>query len=186
MKNTSIQTLSFLFDNKTDHILLFQIAEDGPMKRKHSGMKGEIGLMEDMNDAAIRNIREVSGLETSQVILRGIVKTIYPETQSSIIYFIYESAKFSGVLENKVQGRLKWVDILDIFNLQMVGLLQEIMPNLLDGESFFEGSIHLSSQDEIISSDIRICNTIWPEKRLTREISSIKFLHLQQWLIKRR
>lgn len=160
MNYPSIQTLSFLFDNKTDHILLFQIAEDGPNKRKHSGMKGEIGLMEDMNDAAIRNIREVSSLEINHVVLRGIVKVIQPELELSAIYFIYESAKFSGELDCKRPGRLKWVDILDIFNLQMETVVQEIMPNLLDGESFFEGTIQLSSQDEVISSDIRICNTI--------------------------
>ena len=160
MSNTTIQTLTFIFDNTTDHILLHQIAEDGPLKRKHSGIKGNIGLLEDMNNAAIRSIQETSGLEVSEAVLRGVVKAIQDESQTATIYFVYESAKFSGELENKLLGRLKWVDILNIFNLQMESLVQEIMPNLLDGESFFEGTVHLSSQDEIISSDIRICNTI--------------------------
>lgn len=160
MNNTSIQTLTFIFDNETDHILLHQIAEDGPLKRKHSGIKGNIGLLEDMNEAAIRSIQEAGGLEVSEAVLRGVVKAIDDESQTATIYFVYESARFSGVLENKLSGRLKWIDILNIFNLQMESLVQEIMPNLLDGESFFEGTIHLSSQDEVISSEIRICNTI--------------------------
>ena len=160
MSNPSIQTLTFLFDNKTDHILLHQMVEDGPLKRKHSGIKGNIGLLEDMNEAAIRSIQEASGLEVSEAVLRGVVKTVKDESQMAAIYFVYESAKYSGEMENKLPGRLKWVDILDIFNLQMESLVQEIMSNLLDGESFFEGTIHLSSQDEVISSDIRICNTI--------------------------
>jgi len=160
MSNPSIQTLTFIFDNETDHILLHQIAEDGPLKRKHSGIKGNIGLLEDMNAAAIRSIQEAGGLEVSDAVLRGVVKAIDDDNQTATIYFVYESARFSGELESKISGRLKWVDILDIFNLQMESLVQEIMPNLLDGESFFEGTIHLSSQDEIVSSDIRICNTI--------------------------
>lgn len=160
MNNSSIQTLTFIFDNKTDHILLHQIADDGPLKRKHSGIKGNIGLLEDMNGAAIRSIHETSGLEVPKAVLRGVVKTIQDENQTATIYFVYESARFSGELESKISGRLKWVDILDIFNLQMESLVQEIMPNLLDGESFFEGTIHLNSQDEVISSGIRICNTI--------------------------
>ena len=160
MSNPSIQTLTFLFDNKTDYILLHQIAVDGPLKRKHSGIKGSIGLLEDMNEAAIRSIQEASGLEVSEAVLRGVVKAIQDENQTATIYFVYESARFSGELESKISGRLKWVDILDIFNLQMESLVQEIMPNLLDGESFFEGTVHLISQDEIVSSDIRICNTI--------------------------
>jgi hypothetical protein len=160
MSNPSIQTLTFIFDNETDHILLHQIAEDGPLKRKHSGIKGNISLLEDMNEAAIRSIQEAGGLEVSEAVLRGVVKAIQDENQTAAIYFVYESARFSGVLENKLSGRLKWVDILNIFNLQMESLVQEIMPNLLDGESFFEGTIHLNSQDEVVSSDIRICNTI--------------------------
>lgn len=160
MNNPSIQTLTFIFDNKTDHILLHHIADDGPLKRKHSGIKGNIGLLEDMNGAATRSIQEASGLEVSKAVLRGVVKTIQDENQTATIYFVYESALFPGELESKISGRLKWVDILDIFNLQMESLVQEIMPNLLDGESFFEGTIHLNSQDEVISSDIRICNTI--------------------------
>ncbi len=160
MNNPSIQTLTFIFDNKTDHILLHQISEDGPLKRKHSGIKGESGLLEDLNDSAIRSIREASGLEVSQVVLRAVIKTIQKESQRSILYLVYESSRFSGELENKLPGRLKWVDILNIFNLEMEPLVQEIMPNMLDGESFFEGTIQLGSQEEILSSDIRICNTI--------------------------
>lgn len=159
MNNPSIQTLTFIFDNKTDHILLHQISEDGPLKRKHSGIKGSISLLEDLREAAIRSIREASGLEVSQVVLRGVVKTIQADSQKSVLYLVYESSRFSGELENKLPGRLKWVDILNIFNLEMEGLVQELMPNLLDGESFFEGTIQLGSQEEILSSDIRICNT---------------------------
>ncbi|MDP3431566.1 MAG: hypothetical protein Q8T04_01175 [Bacteroidota bacterium] len=155
----SIQTLSFLFDNKTDHILFLQIAEDGPLKRKHSGIKGNVGILEDTNAAAIRNIQEATGLVVSEAVLRGVVKTIQASTGSATVYFVYESSKFSGTLENKIPGRLKWVDILNIFNLQMESLVKEIMPNLLDGESFFEGTIHLNDLDEVQSSDIRICNT---------------------------
>ena len=160
MNNLSIQTLSFIFDNETDHILLHQIAGGGPLKRKHSGIKGSIGLPEDLNQAAIRSILEASSLKVSQAVLRGVVKTFQAETQTSVIYFIYESARFSGELENKLPGRLKWVDILNIFNLEMEGLVHELMPNLLDGESFFEGTIQLNSQEEVISSEIRICNSI--------------------------
>lgn len=160
MNHPSIQTLTFLFDNKTDHILLLQIAEDGPPKRKHSGIKGSIGALEDMNESAIRTIRESTGLEVSEAVLRGVVKSIQASTGSATVYLVYESSRFSGKMEGKIPGRLKWVDILNIFNLQMESLVQEIMPNLLDGESFFEGTIHLNSQDEVISSDIRICNSI--------------------------
>jgi 8-oxo-dGTP diphosphatase len=160
MNQVSIQTLTFIFDNKTDHILLHQISEDGPLKLKHSGIKNSVGLLENLSEAAIRSIREASGLEVSQVVLRGVVKTIQAESQKSELYLVYESSRFSGELENKLPGRLKWVDILNIFNLEMEGLVQEIMPNLLDGESFFEGTVQLSSQEEVLNSDIRICNSI--------------------------
>lgn len=159
MNNSTIQTLSFLFDNETDYILLHQIAGEGKQKRLHSGIKGSIGALEDLNQAAIRGIREASGMEVSTATLRGVVKTIQAETETSVIYFVYESARYSGLMENKLPGRLKWVDILNIFNLDMEGLVHELMPNLLDGESFFEGTIQLGANEEVISSEIRICNS---------------------------
>ena len=159
MNNTILQTLSFLFDNETDYILLHQIAGEGSQKRLHSGIKGSIGELEDLNMAAIRGIREASGLEVSEVTLRGVVKTVQAESETSVIYFVYESARYSGVIVNKQPGRLKWVDILNIFNLDMEGMVRELMPNLLDGESFFEGTIQLGMNEEMISSEIRICNS---------------------------
>ena len=157
---STLKTLSFIFDNKNDHLLLHMIVEDGPLKRKHSGIKGNIELQEDINSAAIRSIWEASHLEIQEMVLRGVVKTIQETSQTSTIYFVYESALFSGELEKKIPGQLKWVDILNIFNLQMESVVQEIMPNLLDGESFFEGTIRINEQDEVLESDIRICNTI--------------------------
>lgn len=160
LQNQSIRTLSFLFDNKTDHILLHQLAEEGPLKRKHSGIKAAVEPLEDLNAAAVRSIREASGLEVPVAVLRGVIKTIQASTGSATVYLVYESSRFSGELENKKSGRLKWVDILNIFNLPLEPLVQELMPNLLDGESFFEGTIQLNSQDDVLSSDIRICNSI--------------------------
>ena len=159
MNNTTIQTLSFLFDNETDYILLHQEAGKGSRKRLHSGIKGSIWALEDLNVAAIRSIRDASGLEVSNATLRGVIKTIQEESQTSVIYFVYESARYSGVMENNQPGRLKWVDILNIFNLDMEGMVHELMPNLLDGESFFEGTIQLGVNEEVISSEIRICNS---------------------------
>ncbi len=160
MNNPFIQTLTFIFDNETDHILLLQLSENGPLKRKHTGIKGDIGLMEDMNQAAIRNISETAGITVPEVVLRGVVKVIQTETLSSVIYFVYESSRFSGELKNNVSGRLKWVDILNVFNLPLEATVKTLMPNLLDGESFFEGTIHLNGKDEVETSDIRICNTL--------------------------
>jgi ADP-ribose pyrophosphatase YjhB (NUDIX family) len=158
--NTTAQTLTFIFDNENDQILFFQSAEEGPLKRKHSGIKGIIEVTEDINLAAKRAVEQASGLQVKEAVLRGVVKVIQEETPSSVVYFIYESSRFSGELENKLQGRLKWVDILNIFNLQLEGFVQEIMPNLLDGESFFEGSVYLNGLFEVLKSDIRICNAI--------------------------
>ncbi len=160
MSNPTLKTLSFIFDNENDLILLHTMIVDGPLKRKHSGIKGNIELTEDINTAAIRSVRESSGLEIQEMVLRGVVKVIQKSQPISTIYFIYESALFSGELVKNIPGQLKWVDILNIFNLQMESVIQEIMPKLLDGESFFEGTIQINELDEVIVSDIRICNTI--------------------------
>lgn len=160
MNIPTFQTLTFIFDNKSDFILMHQRIEEGPLNRKHSGIKGQIGVEEDMNNAAIRSVRESTGLEPESVVLRGVVKTFNPENQNSVVYMVYETSRFSGKADSKIPGRLKWVDILNIFNLQMEATVREVMPHLLDGESFFEGTIRVNNQDEILDSEIRICNSI--------------------------
>lgn len=160
MNHPSLCTLSFLFDNKTDHMLFLQVAGEGALKRKHTGLKGTIGLTEEINQSALRTIRESAGLEVSEALLRGVIKAIYPENEGSVVYFIYESSRFTGELSSTITGRLKWVDILNVFNLQLEGVVEKIMPYLLDGESFFEGSIYLNDQEEVLSADIKICNSI--------------------------
>lgn len=160
MNHLKIYTLSFVFDNQTDHLLLVQIADDGPLQRKHTGIKGEIGIAEGIKQSAIGNIQASSGLVVLEAVLRGVVKTIYTESQSAVIYFVYESSMFSGKLGGNPGGRLKWVDILNVFNLPLEGLVEKVMPYLLDGESFFEGTIHLNAHEEVERSDIHICNTI--------------------------
>lgn len=160
MNHPSLCTLSFLFDNKTDHMLFFQVAEEGPLKRKHSGLKGTIGITEEISSAALRTIRESAGLVVPEAVLRGVIKAIYTERETSVVYFIYESSRFTGELSSSVPGRLKWVDILNVFNLPLEGVVEKIMPFLLDGESFFDGSISLNDQEEVLSADIKICNSI--------------------------
>lgn len=159
MNPSSLCTLTFIFDNQIDHMLFLQVGEEGALKRKHTGLKGTIGLTEEINKSALRTIRESAGLEVSEVILRGVIKAIYTGSQSSVVYFIYESSMFTGVLTSHPLGRLKWVDILNVFNLPMEGLVEKIMLFLLDGESFFEGSIYLNEQEEVQSADIKICNS---------------------------
>ena len=160
MSNPTLKTLSFIFDNENDLILLHMMVEDGPLKRKHSGIKGHIELTEDINSSAIRSVWDASNLEIQEMVLRGVVKVIQEQQQNSTVYFVYESALFSGELAKNIPGQLKWIDILNIFNLQMESFVQEIMPSLLDGESFFEGTIRINEHDEVLESDIRICNTI--------------------------
>ncbi len=158
--SSQVQTLSFVFDNENDQLLMVQLSADGPLKRKHSGIKGQIEMDEDTNAAAVRSLQESTGLEIGSVVLRGVVKTVNIDNQASGIWLVYETSRFSGELNGNVPGRLKWVDILNIFNLQMEGFVQELMSYLLDGESFFEGTVRITNNDEVVESDIRICNTI--------------------------
>jgi hypothetical protein len=159
MNDQTIHTLSFVFDNQTDHLLMVQISEDGPLKRKLTGIKSEIELSEGTREAAIRSINAATGLVFSKAVLRGVVKTICAESNAANIYLVYESSMVSGELTGSMGRGLKWVDILNVFNLPLEPLVLKIMPHLLEGESFFEGTIHLNDQDEVERSDVHNCNT---------------------------
>ncbi|WP_318350985.1 NUDIX hydrolase [Aquipluma nitroreducens] len=177
MSNTTIQTLTFIFDNTTDHILLHQIAEDGPLKRKHSGIKGNIGLLEDMRDAAIRSIQETSGLEVSEAVLRGVVKAIQATTGSSTVYMVYESAKFPEnwrtSFRDASNGSIFW--IFSIYKWR--ALFRKLCPTF--------STVKVSLMEQFIwvvrmRSLVPTSGFVIQSDRRIRGISTFKFLHLHQ------
>lgn len=148
-----VKTLCFIFDAENDLILLQQYGT-GKFARLHSGIESDCLFADDTATSCRKSLQEKSGIETAGMKLRGMIKTIDLAEADASIYFVYEVEFVHGELQQNAEGRLKWVEVLNIFNLKYVPFVKEIFNYLLDGESFFEAFFELGESGEIINQQI--------------------------------
>ncbi len=148
-----IKTLCFVFDPENDLILLQQYG-NGKYARLHSGIDSDCLFAEDTAASCRANLVLQSGIEIAGLRLRGVLKTVDLAEEESTIFFIYEAELVHGDLQQNAEGRLKWVEVLNMFNLKYIPFVKEIIVHLLDGESFFEAFFELNESGEIIHQQI--------------------------------
>ena len=148
-----VKTLCFVFDAENDTVLLQQYGA-GKYPRMHSGIDSDCEITDDTATSCRDQLIEKSGIEIAGMKLRGMIKTIDPVANEATIYFVYEAGFVHGELQQNAEGRLKWVEVLNIFNLKYVPFVKEILNYLLDGESFFEAFFELGENGEITNQQI--------------------------------
>lgn len=148
-----IKTLCFVFDAENDLLLLQQYGT-GKYARMHSGINSDCMFADDTATSCRLTLTEKSGIEIAGMKLRGMLKTIDLAEEEASIYFVYEAEFVHGELKQNAEVRLKWVEVLNIFNLKYVPFVKEIISHLLDGESFFEAFFELGENGEIINQQI--------------------------------
>ncbi len=153
MNQHLLSTLCFVFDFENDCLLVQQFGT-GPYARLHSGIEGDCLPDENPASSCIKNLKQQAGIDTSGMRLRGIVKTWNPEKQEARLIQVYESNFVHGELQQNAPGRLKWVEILNIFNLKYTPVITETIPLILDSECFFESFFLLDSENQIKNKEI--------------------------------
>lgn len=148
-----IKTLCFVFDAENDLILLQQYGI-GKYARLHSGVDSDCLFAEDTAASCIANLAQIAGIEIAGLKLRGVLKIIDLAEDEPTIWFVYEAGFVHGNLQQNAGGRLKWVDVLNMFNLKYIPFIKEIISHLLDGESFFEAFFEISERGEIVRQQI--------------------------------
>ena len=133
------------FDAENDLILVQQHGT-GKYARLHSGIDSDCELAEDTAASCREKLSEKSGLEIANLKLRGVIKTVDLTGDEAVIFFVYEAEYVHGSLQQNAEGRLKWVEVLNLFNLKYVPFVREIIGLLLDGESFFEAFFELDEK----------------------------------------
>jgi len=148
-----VKTLCFVFDNENSLILLQQYGS-GEYAHLHSGIDSDCMFADDTASSCIQNVVEKAGVEIAELKPRGLIKTVDLAEGEATIYFIYEAEYVQGELQQNAEGRLKWVDVLNMFNLEYVPFVQEIIKHLLDENNFFEAFFELGESGEIVSRQI--------------------------------
>ncbi|MBV7329165.1 8-oxo-dGTP diphosphatase [Chloroflexi bacterium TSY] len=91
---------------------------------------GKIEWNESMQDCAVRELREETGLIAHEVILRGIVTLVLPDLAQHCIHFLYLVTKFSGnLIADLREGELQWWPIAQLDQLEMPPANRRFLPH---------------------------------------------------------
>ena len=113
------------------------------------GGKFEAG--ESPLDCIIREYYEETGLKLISPRLQGI--SYWKDSYEGII-FIYVAYEYEGKIKESDEGKLEWIDIKDLANLEQFGQNKIFTPNLFKDE-FFEGKFLLDSNCNVLDYEIR-------------------------------
>ncbi|NQY42296.1 MAG: NUDIX domain-containing protein [Legionellales bacterium] len=159
MKNkTTIGNVCFLFNQKKDKVLLLK-RNKAPMRGMWTGVGGKTNVNEDIKTSCIREVKEETGFESTDVILKGIIRTILDGADSNWILFVYTAiTKKEFFFHPCDEGELEWVSLSKISDYNLIGFIKEIFQYIQDDNRILEGTIIHDNNGEITKKILHIKN----------------------------
>lgn len=122
------------------------------LDRQHDDFKGfippggKVEFPESFIEAAIREVKEETGLEVSNLIYKGLYEYVNQEKNDRYIIFNYITTSFTGeLLQESPEGKAAWINIEDVKDLPMQKSIRRRFPLFFE-EGTFE--IHVEWDNE--------------------------------------
>ena len=125
-----------------EDVLLLRGAPDKQIwADQYNGVGGHVEAGEDVLTAAAREIREETGLETSDLRLRGVINTPTSVPGTGVVLFVFTANTATREARPSSEGDLEWVSPSRIATLCLVEdvpvLLQRVLHMASDEQPFF-------------------------------------------------
>ncbi|MBP5574981.1 MAG: 8-oxo-dGTP diphosphatase [Bacilli bacterium] len=136
------------------YLLLFRNKKKNDMNEgKWVGVGGHVEKGETIDQAAIREIKEETGLDVRSLRCGGEVLFINDDYQE--IMYVYEITDFSGELIECNEGELKWIPIKDIYSYPMWEGDKAFLPLLINHAPYFKLELRYKNKDLVSVKNIK-------------------------------
>ena len=119
---------------------------------KWIGVGGHLEENETPDLAAIREVKEETGLNVNSLSLMGEI--LFIDNDYEEMMFVYEITDFSGSLIECDEGELRWIPIKDIYHYPMWEGDKAFLPHLINHDGYFKMRIKYSNGELISVSDL--------------------------------
>ncbi len=113
------------------------------LDRQHDNFKGfippggKVEFPESIVESAIREVREETGLEVSNLIYKGLYEYVNPVAMDRYMIFNYITKDFRGeVLKDSPEGKAVWVNIKEAYDLPMQDSIRRRFPLFFEDGTF--------------------------------------------------
>ncbi|MBZ0200491.1 MAG: 8-oxo-dGTP diphosphatase [Ignavibacteriaceae bacterium] len=131
-------TLCYVTNKKTGHtLMLHRVKKQNDVHEgKWNGLGGKFEPGESPEECVIREVKEESGLEITEPIMRGFITFPMFDGKKDWLVFIFTADKFEGELINSAEGNLEWVPNKKLYELNLWESDKIFFPWLEDDKFF--------------------------------------------------
>ena len=136
MENIEYTTMIYLKKDDCYLLLLRNKEKNDINEGKWIGVGGHLEEGETIDECAIREVKEETGLDVRSLSCAGEV--LFIDDNIKIMMYIYEITDFSGELIECNEGDLKWIPIKDIYNYPMWEGDKAFLPMVINHGPYFK------------------------------------------------
>ena len=145
------RTLCFML-NGNDVLLMKRNPHRRIFPNQYNGLGGHIESSEDHYTAAVREIKEESGLDVSNVKLRAIHNINAGESTGIMLFVFTAHSSSRDLIADEREGTLHWIDVNSLDQYDLVEDLPLLLPRILvmseDPQPYF-GYVSYDEDDNI-------------------------------------